>query len=41
MLFALMTIVLWQRHRENIARLMNGTEGKIGKKAAPREEAAQ
>ena len=29
-LFALLTILLWLRHRENIARLLNGTEGKIG-----------
>jgi glycerol-3-phosphate acyltransferase PlsY len=25
---------LWVMHRANIARLMNGTEGKIGKSAA-------
>src|SRR5207237_7552145 len=28
MLFALMTLVLWLRHRDNIARLRNGTEGR-------------
>ena len=31
-LFALLTAILWWRHRENIARLFAGTEGKIGKK---------
>ena len=30
--FALMTVALWIMHRANIQRLMNGTEGKIGKK---------
>ena len=30
-LFALLTVLLWFMHRENIKRLMNGTEGKIGK----------
>lgn len=30
--FALLTAVLWIMHRANITRLMNGTEGKIGKK---------
>ena len=30
--FALMTAALWIMHRANITRLMNGTEGKIGKK---------
>jgi acyl phosphate:glycerol-3-phosphate acyltransferase len=33
-LFALLTALLWAMHRANIARLMNGTEGKIGKSAA-------
>jgi glycerol-3-phosphate acyltransferase PlsY len=33
-LFALLTVLLWFMHRGNIARLMNGTEGKIGKTAA-------
>ena len=30
-LFALLTALLWIMHRANIARLINGTEGKIGK----------
>jgi glycerol-3-phosphate acyltransferase PlsY len=33
-LFALLTVLLWIMHRANIARLVNGTEGKIGKPAA-------
>jgi glycerol-3-phosphate acyltransferase PlsY len=33
-LFALLTVILWLRHRENIARLMSGAEGKIGSKAS-------
>jgi glycerol-3-phosphate acyltransferase PlsY len=32
-LFIALTALVWWRHHENIARLMNGTEGKIGKKA--------
>jgi acyl phosphate:glycerol-3-phosphate acyltransferase len=28
--FLLLTVLLWVMHRENIARLFNGTEGKIG-----------
>jgi glycerol-3-phosphate acyltransferase PlsY len=32
LLFLLLTVLLWVMHRANIARLMNGTEGKIGKK---------
>jgi len=32
-LFAFLTILLWLRHHENIARLLRGTEGKIGQKA--------
>jgi glycerol-3-phosphate acyltransferase PlsY len=31
-LFLLLTVMLWVMHRANIARLLNGTEGKIGKK---------
>ncbi len=31
-LFALLTLITFWRHRENIGRLLNGTEGKIGKK---------
>ena len=33
-LFALLTAMLWIMHRANISRLINGTEGKIGKPAA-------
>lgn len=29
-LFGLLTVILWITHRENIARLLQGTEGKIG-----------
>ena len=29
-LFLLLTLLLWVMHRENIARLLNGSEGKIG-----------
>ena len=32
-LFGLLTVVLWVTHRENIARLLEGSEGKIGQKA--------
>lgn len=32
-IFALLAAVLWYRHRGNIARLGNGTEGKIGEAA--------
>jgi glycerol-3-phosphate acyltransferase PlsY len=32
-LFAALTIILWVTHRENIERLLKGTEGKIGQKA--------
>jgi acyl phosphate:glycerol-3-phosphate acyltransferase len=31
-LFLLLSVVLWLRHRENIERLLHGTEGKIGHK---------
>jgi acyl phosphate:glycerol-3-phosphate acyltransferase len=31
--FTLLTLLLWIKHRENIARLLSGTEGKIGAKA--------
>jgi len=34
-LIALLTILLWIKHRENVARLMNGTEGRIGGAKAP------
>src|SRR5437867_456292 len=33
-LFAALTLMLFARHRENIARLLSGTEGKIGGAAA-------
>jgi acyl phosphate:glycerol-3-phosphate acyltransferase len=33
-LFAVLTLMLFARHRENIARLLSGTEGKIGRPAA-------
>ena len=32
-LFAFLTVLLWVMHRGNIARLIDGTEGKIGKPA--------
>jgi glycerol-3-phosphate acyltransferase PlsY len=32
-LFLLLTVVLWFMHRANIARLLSGTEGKIGSKS--------
>jgi glycerol-3-phosphate acyltransferase PlsY len=32
-LFLLLTFLLWVMHRANIARLLNGSEGKIGAKA--------
>ena len=32
-LFALLTLLIWIMHRANIARLLQGTEGKIGKTA--------
>ncbi|WP_394704192.1 glycerol-3-phosphate 1-O-acyltransferase PlsY [uncultured Cohaesibacter sp.] len=35
-LFAILTVVLWIKHKENIKRLLDGTEGKIGgKKEVP------
>jgi len=33
-LFVLLTVVLWIRHRDNIVRLINGTEKKIGQHGA-------
>jgi glycerol-3-phosphate acyltransferase PlsY len=33
-LFGALTVLLWIMHRTNIARLVSGTEGKIGKPAA-------
>jgi glycerol-3-phosphate acyltransferase PlsY len=41
LLFLLLTAVLWLRHRDNIARLVAGTEGKIGQGGAPSRETAQ
>jgi glycerol-3-phosphate acyltransferase PlsY len=32
LLFLLLTVLAWVMHRANIARLLNGTEGKIGNK---------
>jgi acyl phosphate:glycerol-3-phosphate acyltransferase len=34
-LFAVLTVLLWIMHRANIARLANGSEGKIGAKSDP------
>src|SRR5262249_45940200 len=34
--FAVLTVALWIKHRENIARLLRGTETRIGQKTAPR-----
>jgi glycerol-3-phosphate acyltransferase PlsY len=31
-LFGLLTVILWLKHRDNIMRLLAGTEGKIGQK---------
>jgi glycerol-3-phosphate acyltransferase PlsY len=31
-LFGVLTVILWVRHHDNIARLLAGTEGKIGQK---------
>jgi acyl phosphate:glycerol-3-phosphate acyltransferase len=30
LLFLIMTALIWFMHRANIARLLNGSEGKIG-----------
>ena len=35
-LFLALAILLWFRHVENIRRLLNGTEGRIGQKGAPK-----
>jgi glycerol-3-phosphate acyltransferase PlsY len=32
-LFILLAVLLWWKHRENIKRLLSGTEGRIGQKA--------
>jgi glycerol-3-phosphate acyltransferase PlsY len=34
LLFAVLTLLLFTRHRENMARLLSGTEGRIGGTAA-------
>ena len=34
-LFLLLSALLWVMHRANIARLLNGSEGKIGAKSTP------
>ena len=34
-LFLLLSVLLWIMHRANIARLLNGSEGKIGAKSTP------
>jgi glycerol-3-phosphate acyltransferase PlsY len=34
MLFVVLTVLVWIMHRANIARLIDGTEGRIGKPAA-------
>ncbi|MDB5509101.1 MAG: glycerol-3-phosphate acyltransferase [Hyphomicrobiales bacterium] len=35
-LFVALAVLLWFRHGENIMRLMDGTEGKIGQKGSPK-----
>ena len=35
-LFVALAVLLWFRHAENIRRILNGTEGKIGQKAEPK-----
>ena len=40
-LFLLLTVLLWFMHRANIARLLNGSEGKIGAKASATGSGAQ
>ncbi|WP_349361306.1 glycerol-3-phosphate 1-O-acyltransferase PlsY [Stappia sp.] len=34
-MMALLTLMLWAKHHENIARLIKGTEGRIGQTARP------
>ena len=31
-LMALLSVILWAKHHENIGRLLKGTEGRIGQK---------
>jgi glycerol-3-phosphate acyltransferase PlsY len=33
LVFLVLTALLWIMHRQNIARLLDGTEGRIGKKS--------
>jgi acyl phosphate:glycerol-3-phosphate acyltransferase len=40
-LFVLLTLILWITHRANIARLIRGTEGKIGTSPAPQRAAEE
>ncbi len=35
-LFVALAVLLWFRHADNIRRLLNGTEGKIGQKSDPK-----
>jgi acyl phosphate:glycerol-3-phosphate acyltransferase len=39
LLMALLAALLWFMHRDNIGRLLAGTEGKIGQKSAPAADA--
>ncbi|MGZ3410568.1 MAG: glycerol-3-phosphate 1-O-acyltransferase PlsY [Xanthobacteraceae bacterium] len=39
-LFLALSVILWIKHRENISRLLGGTEGKIGVHAAPASAAS-
>ena len=41
LLFLVLTTLLWIRHRENIARLVSGTEGTIGSKAGGPAQATE
>ena len=34
-LFLLLTVLLWIMHRANVARLLNGTESKVGRSSSP------
>jgi glycerol-3-phosphate acyltransferase PlsY len=33
-LFALLALILWFNHRDNIRRLLSGTEGRIGQSSS-------
>ena len=39
LLFVVLTMALWIKHRDNIARLAQGTEGKIGQTSQPAADA--